>query len=446
MNSSIFKILPVGLMLFSSFFGAGNLIFPPALGAGAGQEFWPAIIGFLVTGVGLPLLGIVVVAKTKSDNPEKIASGVHPLFATILLVTVALTIGPFFAIPRTAAVSFDIGIRPFLNQSGSEMFSLPLIIYSFVFFVLTYYFSVNPGKVLGWLGKVLTPLLLISLGVLLIKALLSPMGAPLAPLEAYTYAPFFKGFQDGYQTMDLLASCLFGTLVVLEIKANKLADDSNLVKTCLQAGVIAIVLLGIIYSALGYVGATSVGTIGRFANGGIALAAIANSYLGDSGSIILAVVIILACLTTSVGVTVSCSSYFVKVAKDKIAYSRFVSGITILSFIFANFGLTKIIAFSIPVLVALYPIIIALVFLNLFGKLFDNRVLVYRCAIVLTAIMSLFDGLKVVSSEIGGIEVVTHIDLVLGAIFPFYNVGFGWFIPMLVGALIGYLWSKSIKE
>lgn len=446
MNSSIFKILPVGLMLFSSFFGAGNLIFPPALGAGAGTEFWPAIFGFLVTGVGLPLLGIVAVAKTKSDNPEKIASAVHPLFATILLVTVALTIGPFFAIPRTAAVSFDIGIRPFLAASGSEMFSLPLIIYSFIFFAFTYYFSVNSGKVLAWLGKVLTPLLLLSLAVLLIKGLLFPMGAPLVPLEAYTYAPFFKGFQDGYQTMDLLASCLFGTLVILEIKANKLADDSNLVKMCLQAGVIAIVLLGIIYGALGYLGATSVGTIGRVANGGIALAAIANYYLGDGGSIILAIVIILACLTTSIGVTVSCASYFVKVAKDKVAYSRFVAGITILSFIFANFGLTKIIAFSIPVLVTLYPIIIALVILNLVGGLFNHRVLVYRCAIVLTTIMSLFDGLKVASSEMGGIAVVTRIDLVLGAIFPLYNVGFGWFIPMLVGAVIGYLWSKSIES
>lgn len=446
MNSSIFKILPVGLMLFSSFFGAGNLIFPPALGAGAGSEFWLAMLGFLVTGVGLPLLGIVAIAKTKSDNPENIANGVHPLFATILLVTVALTIGPFFAIPRTAAVSFDIGIRPFLTAGGSEMFSLPLIIYSFVFFAFTYYFSINPGKVLGWLGKVLTPLLLLSLGALLIKGLFYPMGAPLAPLEAYTYAPFFKGFQDGYQTMDLLASCLFGTLVVLEIKANKLADDSNLVKTCLQAGVIAIVLLGIIYGALGYIGATSVGTIGRVANGGIALAAIANHYLGDGGSIILAFVIILACLTTSIGLTVSCSSYFVKVSKDRILYSHFVAGITLLSFIFANFGLTKIIAFSIPVLVALYPIIIALVLLNLLSKYFDHRVLVYRCAIGLTTIMSIFDGLKVASSEMGGIEIIDHIDTVLAAIFPLYNVGFGWFIPMFVGGLIGYLWSKSIED
>lgn len=446
MNISIFKILPVGLMLFSSFFGAGNLIFPPALGASAGTEFWPAILGFLVTGVGLPLLGIIAMAKTKSDNPENIASGVHPLFATILLVAVALTIGPFFAIPRTAAVSFDIGIRPFLTAGGSEMFSLPLMVYSFVFFVFSYCFSIKPGKVLGWLGKVLTPILLLSLGVLLIKGLLYPMGAPLEPLEAYTYAPFFKGFQDGYQTMDLLASALFGSLVILEIKANKLADDSNLVKICLQAGVIAIVLLGLIYGALGYIGATSVGSIGHVANGGIALAAIANYYLGDTGSLVLAIVIILACLTTSIGLTVSCSSYFVKVSKDRVSYSRFVVAITLLSFIFANFGLTKIIAFSIPVLVALYPILIAVVVLNLFSKYFNHRVLVYRCAIALTTIMSLFDGLKVASSEFGGIAIINRIDAILGTVFPFYNIGFGWLIPMLVGALIGYLWSKSIEK
>ena len=176
-NLTFWEILPVGLMLFSSFFGAGNLIFPPALGQAAGDHFWSAAIGFCVTGVGMPLLGIIAMALTKNDNPNALADPVHPNFAKIIVMLAVLTIGPLFAIPRTGAVSYDVGIRPFVPE---DYYTAGLAIYSLFFFIVTYVLSINPSKLVDWLGKVLTPMLLLSLAVLIINVLLAPMG-PMQP-------------------------------------------------------------------------------------------------------------------------------------------------------------------------------------------------------------------------------------------------------------------------
>lgn len=429
---TFWEILPVGLMLFSSFFGAGNLIFPPALGQAAGDHFWLAAIGFCVTGVGMPLLGIIAMALTKNDNPNALADPVHPVFAKIIVMLAVLTIGPLFAIPRTGAVSYDVGIRPFVPE---DYYTLGLAVYSLFFFIITYFLSINPSKLVDWLGKVLTPMLLLSLAILIVNVLIAPMGPMQAATGSYVTIPFLSGFQDGYNTMDLLATLLFGATVINAIKLKGINDDRLLTKICVYAGLIAAVFLALIYVALSYTGATSVSILGISPNGGVALADIANYYLGSAGNVVLCLMIFFACLTTSIGLTASAASYFTKVSKERVQYQRFVVAICVFSFAVSNVGLTNIISFSIPVLCALYPIIIALVLLGVTSKLFNADKHVYRCCLFFTTIFAILDGLKAAGIKLASLETV------LSSTIPLYADGFGWIVPSLFGAVLGLAWK-----
>ena len=209
-------IIPIGLMLFSFFFGAGNLIFPPVLGQMAGENIGWGMLGFCLSGVGFPLLGVLAVAMKKSDNPDAIAMPMHPLYARAVTILCALAIGPLFAIPRTAAVSFDTGISALL-PAAFDGFGLPL--YSVFFFILTYFFSINPSKIIGSIGNFLSPMLLICLAVLVVCVLVNPTGSLQMPNPEFTTTPFFRGFQEGYNTMDLLAAILFGSITIKAIEA-----------------------------------------------------------------------------------------------------------------------------------------------------------------------------------------------------------------------------------
>ena len=436
------EILPIGLMLFASFFGAGNLIFPPALGQSAGVNFISAAAGFCTTGVGIPLLGIIAIGLLRASNPEALALPVHPKFAKLLIVVTVLTIGPFFAIPRTAAVSFDVGILPFIS---AENYDLGLVLYSLFFFVVTYFLSVNPSKFLSvnpskivdWVGKVLTPLLLISIAILVVQVFMSPMGAPQQAGGYYATMPYLKGFQEGYYTMDLLATMLFGTVVIDSIKVRGISEGSVLTKTCIMAGIIAAVLLAAIYFSLTYTGATSVEILGVSDNGAIALSAIANYYMGTAGNVVLCLMIFFACLTTSIGLTVSAGAYLEGVVKGKMQYQRIAAAICIFSFAVSNVGLTKIISMSVPVLCLLYPIVIVLVLMAFMPV---KRACVYRSTLAFTIVFAIIDGLNAAGVPLKALEAT------LKGVIPFYDVGFGWLVPSVVGLAIGLVYSMVVKE
>lgn len=428
------EILPIGLMLFASFFGAGNLIFPPALGQSAGVNFLPAAAGFCTTGVGIPLLGIIAIGLLRASNPEALALPVHPKFAKALIVVTVLTIGPFFAIPRTGAVSFDVGILPFIS---AENYDLGLALYSLFFFVVTYFLSVNPSKIVDWVGKILTPLLLISIAILVVQVFMHPMGEPQqAGGGYYASMPYLKGFQEGYYTMDLLATMLFGTVVIDSIKVRGISEGSVLTRTCIMAGIIAAVLLAAIYFSLTYTGATSVAVFGVSDNGAIALSSIANYYMGTAGNVVLCLMIFFACLTTSIGLTVSAGSYLEQVLKYKMQYQRIAAIICIFSFAVSNVGLTKIISLSVPVLCLLYPIVIVLVMMAFMPV---KRACVYRSTLAFTIVFAIIDGLNA-----AGVPMKTA-EALFKDVIPFYSAGFGWFVPSIVGLVLGILYSVAVK-
>lgn len=434
---SLSLIIPIGLMLFSFFFGAGNFIFPPVLGQMAGDNLFIATLGFCISGVGLPLMGIVAMAINRSDNPDNLALPVHPNYAKALMIIFALTIGPFFAIPRTAAVSFDTGILAFIPAGYHE---IGLAVYSLLFFALTYYLSINQSKIVDNIGKILTPLLLICLAILIAFVLADPIGDIQPPHGDYNEIPFFKGFQEGYNTMDLLASMLFGAATVSAIESKGILDHKLLTKLCVYAGFIAAGFLAIIYFALAYTGASSVETLGIMANGGQMLNLISVHYMGSFGKIILALIIFFACITTSIGLTSAISGYFNAVFKEKIQYQRYVLAITLFSFAVSNVGLSNIIKFAVPVLCMLYPIAITLVLLNVGSFIFKRDPKIFRPCLALTTFFAIFDGLKAAGINTGAINTL------LEAYMPLYTIGFGWLAPCLAGIIIGFIWKSCSKN
>ncbi|MBS4190311.1 branched-chain amino acid transport system II carrier protein [Bacillus sp. FJAT-49705] len=428
-------LIAVGFMLFALFFGAGNLIFPVMLGQMAGENVWAANAGFVVTGVGLPLLAILALGFSGKSDLQSLASRVHPIYGIFFTCALYLSIGPLFAIPRTGTVSFEIGIKPFLGENAGIM---PLIIFTIIFFGVTLFFSLKSSKLVDIVGKILTPLLLIFIGILIVTAFVNPIGEIQAPTEAYMSNAFFNGFKEGYLTMDVLAAFVFGIIIINTMKENGAATKKQIMTSSMKVGFIAAGLLAIIYTSLAYMGATSVEGLGQLENGGAVLAAISSHYFGSFGKVLLAVIVIAACLTTSIGLITSCSSYFNKLVPS-ISYTKWAVIFSVFSTVIANAGLSKLIAFSVPVLVALYPLAICLLVLTFLHPLFKGNSGVYKGSILFTAIVSIFDGLNAAGIQIQAInELFTNI-------LPLYSVGVGWLVPAIVGGLIGYVFSLRKK-
>src|SRR5690625_4610945 len=304
---SIFTFMAIGFMLFALFFGAGNLIFPAQLGQLSGDNIWIAAVGFLITGVGLPLLGVLAMAYSGSDNLQDLSSRVHPVYGLLFTALLYLTIGPFFAAPRTGTVAYEIGIAPFVSDSFGDT---ALLLFTIVFFIITLLFSLFPAKIVDNIGKILAPALVVLLVFLLVVAIMQPMGPIGAPQAGYegTNEAFISGFLEGYNTMDALASLVFAIIVIGVIKSMGITNQREIFKATAKSGIIAISLLGIIYVGIMYLGATSVSLLGIFETGGPVLNGTASHYFGTFGAIILAIVIILACLTTAIGLKIGRAS------------------------------------------------------------------------------------------------------------------------------------------
>ncbi|MBS4218380.1 branched-chain amino acid transport system II carrier protein [Bacillus sp. FJAT-49711] len=428
------KYTAIGLMLFALFFGAGNLIFPAQLGQQAGSNLWPAVAGFLITGVGLPLLGILAMGFSGSRNLQELASRVDPAYAIFFTCLLYLTIGPFFALPRTGTVAYEIGISPFISEGFQQG---GLLIFTLLFFAVALWFSLNPAKIVDNVGKILAPGLVLLLFILLFMVVTRPMGAIQAPVGEFANGAFVKGFLDGYNTMDAIASLVFGIIVINAIRSIGITSKSGILGATAKSGFVAISLLGVIYIGIAYMGATSTEILGISENGGPVLSNAASYYFGTFGLIMLAIMIILACLTTAIGLTTACAEYF-QTLLPRFNYKTLVIFFTTISFIFANFGLTNIITFSVPVLMFLYPLAIVLMILTFLSPLFHHKRMVYVLTIAITFLISIFDGLKslCISLEIDYFGWMVPIVSFYEKALPLYDKGLGWLLPALVVIII----------
>ncbi|MEK5520813.1 MULTISPECIES: branched-chain amino acid transport system II carrier protein [Heyndrickxia] len=424
----------VGVMLFALFFGAGNLIFPAQLGQNAGTNIIPAVVGFLITGVGLPFLGILVMGFSGSRNLQELSSRIHPIYGVIFTSLLYLTIGPFFAAPRTGAVAYDIGIAPFVGKGFEQT---GLFIFTLLFFVITLWFSLNPAKIVDRVGKILSPGIIILLIILLVTVIVKPMGSIEAPQGAYTGNAFMKGFTEGYNTMDALASLVFGIIVINAIRSMGVNSTRGILGATAKSGFVAIAFLGIIYVGITYLGATSTGRFGLFDTGGPVLGSAASYYFGMTGTVMLSVVILLACLTTSIGLMTACGEYF-HTLLPKISYKIFVTFFTVFTFIIANFGLANIINYSIPVLMFLYPLAIVLMLLTFLSPLFNHSKVVYISATFVTFLISIIDGIKKFY-DLFKIDYAGWLEGIISFYkhyLPLYNEGLGWLLPVLIVILV----------
>lgn len=427
----------VASMLFGMFFGAGNLIFPVHMGQMAGSNIWPAIIGFCVTGVGLPLLGVAALGISRSNGLFELGSRVSRPYSMFFTCLLYLTIGPFFAIPRCATTSFTVGLEQVLPQDGNM--KLYLLIFSLVFFAFALFFSLKPGRILVWVGKVLNPSFLVFLGILVVVAMLDPGAAvsAVAPEGAYVSQPFFTGFLEGYNTMDALASLAFGIVVVQVIRDLGVNEPDAVAGSTVRAGIFSCLLMALIYVAVTMVGVQSRGLFETSENGGIALAQIAQHYLGGAGLFILAATVTLACLKTSVGLITSCAETFTGLFPKGPTYRVWAVVFSLVSLLFANFGLSSIIGYSVPVLMFLYPLAITLILLSLFGRFFQYDRAVFVWTTTLTLIAALYDFAAALPASL---RAACHLDGILAVLketLPLAKLGLFWVLPALLGLVIG---------
>lgn len=414
----------IGLMLFSMYFGAGNLIFPPFLGVQSGTSFWVAIFGFVLTGVGLPFVVLLAISLVKG-GVQTIGDRVHPVFSTIFMVVVYLSIGPFLAIPRNANVAFEMGLKPFINSGHS---SLILFLYSLVFFALVYIISLNPTNMEKYLGRFITPVLLISMVILCVVGFVKLDGSFQAPSIAYESGAFSNGFIEGYNTMDALASLAFGIVILSAIRQKGVKDRKQLTAYTLKAGLIAGTLLALVYVSLGMVGAKMAGN-GDFENGTEILTAASTVLLGSGGKALLGLIFTLACFTTVVGLTTACGQYFSKLL-PKFSYKWVVLVVTLVGFTLSNLGLNQILKFSVPFLVTAYPITIVLITLTFFNRFFKNTRAVYSSAVLFTGVFACLGGLSAFGLDLGPLQTMREV-------LPLAQYGLEWVLPAIVGTVIG---------
>ena len=435
------RILVAGT-LFGMFFGAGNLIFPVHLGQLAGSSIIPAMIGFIITAVGIPVLGVAAIGNTHSDGLQALSSKVGRGYGYIFTCLLYLTIGPFFAIPRCATTSFTTGIAPMLGSGTSE--AAALLIFSLVFFALVLFFSLRPANITVWIGKIINPLFLVFLGILVAAALINPGAAvsSVQPEPAYRDQALFSAIIEGYGTMDAIAGLAFGIVVIDIIRSMGVEEDAGVAKDVLYSGVLAGLLMAVIYILTILMGAQSRGLFEISENGGIALAQISGHYLGAAGSIVLAVTITCACLKTSIGLVTSCADAFARMFPKSLSYKAWAVVFTVFSFCISNFGLSKIISYSLPVLMFLYPPAITLILLALIGKLFGHDRAVYVSVTAFTCVSALFDFAKTLPDGLRPEGFVAF-----GAkILPWFNLNLGWVVPALIGFAVGMLIRTARKR
>lgn len=431
--------LLVAVTLFGMFFGAGNLIFPVHLGQLAGRSILPAMLGFIITAVGLPILSVAAIGNTHSEGLQALADKVGKRYSYVFTCLLYLTIGPFFAIPRCATTSFTTGILPMLGDSGAE--SPALFIFSLVFFAFVLFFSLRPANITVWIGKIINPVFLIFLAILVLAALMNPGAAVFSvePDAAYQSNALFSAIIEGYGTMDAIAGLAFGIVVIDIIRRMGIRDDSAISRQVLHSGIMAGILMAFIYALIILMGAQSRGLFEISANGGIALAQISGHYLGRFGCIVLALTVTFACLKTSIGLVTSCSEAFLRMFPETFSYHTWAILFTVFSFGISNIGLSAIINYSLPVLMLLYPLSITLILMALFGKLFHHDRHVYRSVTAFTFIAALFDFLKALPEPL---QTQLHLDSAIriaSKTLPWFDLNLGWVVPAMLGLISGLI-------
>lgn len=426
--------LMVGATLFSMFFGAGNLILPPLLGVQAGAATLPATIGFFITGVGLPVLGIVAVAL--AGTVRELADRVHPVFSRVFVAAVYLAIGPCLAIPRTSSTAFEM-LAPLLPAGISV--EVVRLVFSVAFFALSFALAMHPGRLTRLLGRVTGPALILLIVGVVVPSLVSlatgQVQAAPAPVAPYDTNAAVQGFLTGYQTMDLLASLTFGLVIATNIRNLGVTDTGGVMREVCRAGVIAGVLMMAIYGGLAVVGFDLSAALAGATNGAEVITASATMHYGTLGTAVVAAIFLLACLNVCTGLISCCGTYFAE-ELPRVPYRVWAIGFAAFSCVISNFGLDAILAFSVPLLNALYPVAIVLVIGGMAHRVLDAYPLTWPVTVGLVGVSSVVVSLR--DAFAPGVWVIFDA-------LPFADMGLGWVLLAVVGIVLGVCLSAPGK-
>ncbi len=434
------QIMSLTLTLFAIFFGAGNMVFPPAMGQLAGENYWQALIGFILTDAGIALLGIIAVVLVGNEITD-LGNLISKKFSIFLSIVVYLLIGPLFALPRTGSVSYELAAKPYVPSEYSWLVSLAV---TAVFFAVTYFLSARPNKIVDIIGKYLTPILILSIVAIFFSCLFMDKsnhtiqyGATTASDAYSSGGAFFQGLVEGYNALDGPAGLVFAIIIINAVTGFGIKKRKNITKYTVICGIGAVIILSAIYFMLTYIGAS---TLTSFPNGGELLHAVTSDLLGTPGGIILGIAVLLACLTTSIGLTTSFSDYFHELIPS-VSYQKIALIVCIFSFVISNVGLTQLVAVSLPVLMAVYPVLVVLIILSFFKRWIQHRRMIYVLSMAFAFCISFINGLDSANIPLGIVA-----DWV--GMLPLYDLNLGWMIPATIGAIIGILpfWPMNKKK
>nr|WP_105128990.1 branched-chain amino acid transport system II carrier protein [Streptococcus suis] len=431
-----------GLLLFGMFFGAGNLIFPPALGVLSGENFWPAILGFVVSGVGIAVVALIVGTLNPKGYMHEISRKISPTFATIYLVALYLAIGPFFAIPRTATTSFEIGIAPLLSDANLGLW---LFGFTALYFVAAYLIALNPSQILNSIGRILTPVFAILIVILVVLGIVKYGSTnPLPAADAYSAGRAFgTGFIEGYNTLDALASIAFSVVAVNTLKQLGFSSKKEYVSTIWSVGFVVALAFSALYVGLAFLGnhfpvPADVLASKEIHKGVYVLSQATQAIFGPSAQIFLAAMVIVTCFTTTVGLIVSSGEFFAE-RFSRFNYKVYATLFTLIGFGIANLGLSKIIAFSIPVLLILYPITICIILITIVNKFVPLSTYGMQLTVGVVTALSL---VEVLAGQFNW----TAVSKIISAL-PLAGQSLAWLLPALVGIVLSlFLPNKQESE
>ena len=427
-RKKIIDIIICGFALFAIFFGAGNLIFPPYLGVISGNNWGIANIAFLLSDPLLPILGVIVTALLGGQATD-LGKRVSKHFSIIIGAISIILIGPLFAVPRTGATTHEIFVQSFVP-------SAPQWITSLIFFGLTLYIAIHSHTVIDAIGKYLTPILLIILLLVFIAAVVQPN----AGFQTTTSTGLFsQSFKEGYQTMDALGAALMAGVVISDLTRRGYTEKKEQHQMMFGVGIVSFILLALVYSSLTYAGATVSTVCDSTIQRPALLIGLIEQLLGSFGKVAMGIAVSFACLTTSVGLITTCGHYFSTLTNGKLEYKKIVVVSVVISFLLSLLGVDALLQLAVPVLSAIYPMVIALIFLSIF-----DRYIVYNWT---------YTGAVVGAFFIGGIQAIHLFSQMQGGNFlselaawtntlPLNQFGFEWLVPAIIGSVVFTVISK----
>ena len=431
MKKKLLDTIIIGFALFAIFFGAGNLIFPPYLGVTAGENWGIATFAFLISDPLLSIIAVMVVAAL-GGSALNVGRRVHPLFASTLAAICVLLIGPIFAVPRTGASTHEIFVQSYFP-------SAPQWITSLVFFGIVLWITYKENSVMDAIGKYLTPILLVILFCIFVAAIIQP-DATFAQTDGTGL--FAQGFKEGYQTMDVLGAPLLAGVVMKDITRRGYLNKKDQFRMMFGVGIVAFVLLALVYSTLAYSGASMSTVIDSTAQRAAMLTTIVKNLLGSWGQLAMGLAVCFACLTTAIGLTTTCGQYFEEVSKGKISYKKTILVTVAVEFIISLVGVDSLINLAVPVLTFIFPIMIALILFSAFDQYIPYD-WTYLGAVVGAGIVGLVQGINTLSQLLGGNLLGDAVKLI--GTFPLATYGLEWIVPTFASALLFTIAAAILK-